>query len=100
MVFTLDEMKLLQAIHRKSPKDYTEEEKIIVQNICEKNKESKTKQAGYFRKYLNTDKGKEAHRKASRKYYQRKKAEKLAKKKQLEEEKKQLFKDYMKITEV
>jgi chromosome condensin MukBEF MukE localization factor len=99
MVFTLDEMKLLQAINNKSPHEYTDEEKVIVRNICEKNKESKIKQSQYFRKYLKTDKGKIAHRKASKKYYNKIKAQREAEKQAEIQKNKDLFSKYIKVSE-
>ena len=97
MVFTLDEMKLLQAINQKSPHEYTPEEKVIVKHICDKNEKKKIKQSEYFRKYLQTDKGKTAHRKASRKYYKKKKEEKEAKKQIEIQKNKDFFSKYIKI---
>ena len=95
MVFTLDEMKLLQAIHNKSPSEYTEAEKIIVKNICDKNKTSKIKQQGYYRKYLQTEKGRASHRRASKRYYEKKKAERLAMKEQIAEQNKKNFENFV-----
>ena len=51
MVFTIEEMQLLQAINNKSPSEYTDSEKVIVNNICIRNKKEKVQQAEYFRKY-------------------------------------------------
>jgi len=97
MVFTLDEMKLLQAIHNKSPNEYTEEEQVIVQNICDKNKKNKVKQSEYFRKYLQTPKGKVAHRRASKKYYNKIKKNKDTGKEEEIEKNKKIFAKYMTI---
>jgi len=77
MVFTLEEMTLLQAIHNKSPSDYSKAEKIIIKTLCEKNVENKVRQRQYFRKYLKTKKGREAHRRASKRYYAKKKKQLL-----------------------
>ncbi len=95
MVFTSEELILLQAINNKSPHEYTPEEKVIVENICIKNKKEKVKQGEYFRKYLKTDKGKIAHRKASQKYYKRIQAEKKAQKAKALEKNKEMFKEYL-----
>lgn len=97
MVFTSEELILLQAINNKSPSEYTEEEKVIVENICIKNKKEKVKQGEYFRKYLKTDKGKIAHRRASQKYYKRIQAEKKQKKAEDIEKNKNAFKEYLNI---
>ena len=97
MVFTSEELILLQAINNKSPHEYTPEEKVIVENICIKNKKEKVKQGEYFRKYLKTDKGKVAHRKASQKYYKRIQAEKKKKNKEDLEKNKEMFKQYLAI---
>tara|TARA_R110000744_G_scaffold224715_2_gene343220 strand:- start:3239 stop:3538 length:300 start_codon:yes stop_codon:yes gene_type:complete len=97
MVFTIEEMQLLQAINNKSPSEYTDSEKVIVNNICIRNKKEKVQQAEYFRKYLTTDKGKVAHRRASKKYYQKVKAEKKKEREESIEKNKDTFKQYLNI---
>mgnify|MGYP003666214754 CR=1 FL=1 len=92
MVFTIEEMQLLQAINNKSPSEYTDSEKVIVNNICIRNKKEKVQQAEYFRKYLTTDKGK-----ASKKYYQKVKAEKKKEREESIEKNKDTFKQYLNI---